>query len=135
MATSKASKDTIVSLMRANLLGVFNERNPSGRKATIATTYAEDVLFHEPDTSVRGHDEVNRISGEILDKSPGWVFKPDGPVTVSHNLGMLRWGFGPEGEKPVVQGCDIAEIEDGRIKVLHVMIVGPSTVELAWAIF
>lgn len=54
-------------------------------------------------------------------KSPGWVFKPDGAVSVNHNLGMLSWHFGPEGSEPVVKGKDIAIVEYEKVKTLYVM--------------
>jgi uncharacterized protein (DUF1330 family) len=51
-------------------------------------------------------------------------------VFISQNVGMLRWTFGPRGGEVLVKGCDIAEIEGGLIKVLHVMIEGPSSIEI-----
>ncbi|KAG9229510.1 hypothetical protein BJ875DRAFT_474656 [Amylocarpus encephaloides] len=126
MADEKASPETIVALMRANLLGVFNERSSEVRNATIKTTYAEDVVIYEPSNIAHGHAEIDRISSELLNKSPGWVFAPNGSVIISHNLGILRWHFGPEGQKPLVEGIDIAQIVGGKIKVLHVMIGGVS---------
>jgi hypothetical protein len=130
MTIPNPATSIITTLMKSNLLSVFNERDPVARGAAIIATYTPDVLFHEPNSTSKGHDAVQRISGDLLDKSPGWVFKPDGPVFVSQNLGMLKWGFGPDGEEAVVKGCDVAEIEEGKIKVLHVMIEGPSSVEI-----
>jgi hypothetical protein len=51
------------------------------------------------------------------------VFRPDGPVRVSHDLGQLAWAFGPEGEAPVVRGVDIALIEGDRIAKVYTLLL------------
>jgi hypothetical protein len=130
MASSNPTPETITTLMKSNLLSVFNERDPAARLSAIKENYTTDVVFHEPGSTSRGHDAIDKISGELLGKSPDWVFKPEGPVFISQNVGMLRWTFGPRGGEVLVKGCDIAEIEGGLIKVLHVMIEGPSSIEI-----
>ena len=47
---------TVADLMRSNLLDVFNEPDPERRSAAIARTYAEDVVWHEPDRVHRGRE-------------------------------------------------------------------------------
>jgi hypothetical protein len=51
--------------MRRNLLEVFNEPDPARRAAVIAVTYAEDVVWHEPDRIVRGRKELERRAEEL----------------------------------------------------------------------
>jgi hypothetical protein len=119
----------IVSLMHTNLMGVFNERSPSARLATIKAIHTPDFIFYEPDKSFQGHDEVDVCVQALLDKYPTWVFRPAGPVSVNHNLGVLPWHFGPEGEEPVVRGTDIAVIEGGKMKTLHLLMEGDTEAE------
>jgi hypothetical protein len=108
--------------MLANLLDIFNERSPESRAAAISKNYSTDIVFYEPEQIYRGHAEVDLCVGSLLDKSPGWVFTPDGAVSVNHNLGMVSWQFGPEGSEPVARGTDIAIVEEGKIKVLYVLV-------------
>jgi hypothetical protein len=122
------SVQSIESLMLANLLDVFNERSSKSRAAAISKNYSTDIIFYELERVYRGHAEVNLCVKLLLDKSPGWVFKPDGAVSVNHNLGMLSWQFGPEGLEPVVKGTDIAIVEDGKIKILYVVLGKKSVV-------
>jgi hypothetical protein len=43
--------ETVNSLMEANLLGVFNERDARRRAATIESTYAPDVRWTDDEGS------------------------------------------------------------------------------------
>lgn len=114
---------TIPELMQANLLEVFNERDAERRRAAVARTYAADVEFSDPEGSVTGHAAVEAKAQELLDRSPGFVFTPDGPVRVARDLGYLAWRFGPEGEPPVVRGVDVALVKDGLIARLYTLLL------------
>jgi hypothetical protein len=127
-ASTKETKE-IVKLMHANLMGVFNERSSSARLATIKSIYTPDFIFYEPDKAFQGHAAVDACVQALLDKYPGWVFRPAGPVSVNHNLGVLSWHFGPEGEDPKVKGTDIAVIEGGKMKTLHLLMEGTTEAE------
>ncbi|OJW02781.1 MAG: hypothetical protein BGO39_06030 [Chloroflexi bacterium 54-19] len=114
--------ETIINLMRANLLEVFNERDEARRLAAIARTYTEDVVFYDPEEVVTGHNALNEKARDLLEKATGFVFSPAGPAYANHNLGYLDWIFGPEGQPPVVSGIDIALIKDGRIATLYTIL-------------
>jgi hypothetical protein len=90
--------------MRRNLLDAFNEPDPERRNAAIALTYAEDVVWHEPDRVIRGREALAQRATELRAQSPAWVFRPDGPVSVNDDLGHLGFQFGPAGQRPVATG-------------------------------
>ncbi|MEU6197845.1 nuclear transport factor 2 family protein [Streptomyces sp. NPDC047061] len=115
---------TVADLMRRNLLDVFNEPDAGRRNAAIAETYAEDVVWHEPDRVVRGREALAVRAAELPVEQPGWVFRPEGPVSVTDDLGHLGWVYGPAGEPPVATGMDIAHCKDGVIVELHTLISG-----------
>jgi hypothetical protein len=115
---------TIDDLMHANLFGVFAERDPERRMAVVRRTYADGVVFSDPDETVVGHEALSAKAQQILDSSPGFVFSAAGPVRVNHDLGYLPWGFGPEGQPPVVSGVDIALVEDGLIAKVYTLLLG-----------
>jgi hypothetical protein len=106
---------SVEELATANLLEVFGERDPGRRRAAIAELYAADVVFADPDEVVTGHAELDRKAQQILDGAPGFVFTPQGPVGVNHDVALLAWVFGPEGQEPVVSGVDVSFVSDGRI--------------------
>jgi hypothetical protein len=84
--------------------------------------YSTDIVFYELERMYRGHAEIGLCVQSLLDKSPGWVYSQDGVVLVNHNLGILPWKFGPEDQEAVVRGRDIIIVEEGKIKVLYVLI-------------
>ncbi|NHC16286.1 nuclear transport factor 2 family protein [Motilibacter deserti] len=110
-------------LMRANLLEVFNERDPERRRAAIARTYAPDVQFLDPDDTVTGHAALDAKAQKILDGAPSFVFTPAGAAYENNDLGYLAWSLGPEGGDPVVRGVDIAFVEDGLISRIYTLLL------------
>jgi hypothetical protein len=114
----------IEALMRANLLDVFGERDPAKRRAAIARTYAEDVVFLDPDEVTTGHERLDAKAQRLLDGAPGFVFAEDGPVYVNHDMGHLAWAFGPADAPPVVRGFDTCFIENGLITRVYTVLLG-----------
>ena len=113
---------TIESLMHANLLEVFGERDAAARATAIRATYTEDVEFVDPDEIVMGHADLDAKVQRLLDDAPGFVFSPAGPVLVNHDMGYLAWNLGPEGAEPVVSGMDVCFIRDGLIAKVYTLL-------------
>ena len=113
---------TVADLLRRNLLDVFNEPDPDRRAEAIARTYAEDVVWHEPDQIIRGRTALAQRAAELRARTPDWVFRPDGPVSVNDDLGHLGFQYGPADQPPVVTGMDIARCQDGVIAELYTFV-------------
>jgi len=114
---------TIPELMQRNLLGVFGERDAERRAAAAADTYAEDVVFADPEGTVIGREAVGAKAQALLDGAPGFVFAARGALHESAgSLGVLAWEFGPDGGDPVATGMDIALVQDGLIATLHTVL-------------
>ncbi len=114
--------NAIPSLMPASLLGGFNQRDQAQRITAIAGTYAEDVVFSDPEGVVTGREALNEKAQHVLDGAPGLVFRPTGPVRHVGNLGLLSWHLGPDNQPPVVSGTDIAIVNEGRITALYTLL-------------
>lgn len=114
--------NTVADLMRRNLLDVFNEPDPERRSAAIAQTYAEDVVWHEPDRVVRGREALAERATELRAQTPDRVFRPEGPVSANDDLGHLGFQYGPAGQPPVATGMDIAHCKDGVIIELYTIV-------------
>jgi hypothetical protein len=115
------------SLMQANLARVFGERDASRRIIAIAELYAGDATLYEPpDASATGHAAINQAVDALLaNLPPGFVFTAIGPAVGHHGLGRLRWQSGPPNGPAAVTGTDVAHIEGGKIKTLHVFLDPP----------
>ncbi|MEE6165471.1 MULTISPECIES: nuclear transport factor 2 family protein [unclassified Mycolicibacterium] len=107
--------DVITGLMEANLLAVFNERDPRRRAEVIATTYADDVRWTDDEGVATGHVELNAKAAELQEKLQGLHFVKVGMVRQTRGLGFLAWEVRTPDATTVASGFDVAEISDGRI--------------------
>ena len=109
-------------LLDANLHRVFGERDVEARRRAIDEIFAEDVIFMDPDETVRGRDGLAAKAAAILDGAPAdFVFVEDGRRYVADDLAVLGWAFGPAGA-PVARGVDVLTIRDGRIAELRTIL-------------
>jgi hypothetical protein len=115
--------DATESLMRANLLEVFGQRDAELRHAAVERTYTDDVVFLDPEEVVEGRDALEAKVEKLLHGAPGFVFAPEGRVYLNHDMGYLAWGFGPEGQPPVVRGLDACFFRDGRIAKVYTILL------------
>ena len=114
-------------LLKANLQRVFNERDAAARDAAVAELFVADPVMFEPDGVVTGRAAISRVAGELLEKfGPTFAFVPDGTAVGHHGMGYLRWHAGPSDGPVAVTGADVAELADGRIARLWVMLDGPA---------
>ena len=116
--TPSEEASTIRALLFANLLKVFDERDASKRAATVEDTYTEDVIWYEPDRVIQGRAALNARASELQTQFPGFNFRADGIMSVSQNVGVLRWHFGPEDKPDMLRGTDVMIVEGGKVKAL-----------------
>jgi hypothetical protein len=110
-------------LMRANLARVFGERDASRRIEAIRELYAEDAVLHEPHASATGHAAISAaVSALLASLPPDFVFSAAGPAVGHNGLGRLNWRSGPPDGPVAVTGTDVARVEGGRIRSLHVFL-------------
>jgi len=111
------------ALMKANLARVFGERDRGRRRAALDELYTADAKLYEPDNVFAGRDAINgAVDALIARLPPGFVFTPNGIAVGHHGLGRLTWRAGPPGGPAAVTGTDVAQVEAGRIKSLHVFL-------------
>jgi SnoaL-like domain len=115
-------------IMQANLERVFGERDASRRILAIRELYAENAELHEPQRSVRGHDAISKAVTELLAHLPAdFIFTAVRPALGHNGLGRLQWRAGSPRAPAEVTGTDVAHIESGRIRSLHVFLDQPGT--------
>lgn len=110
-------------LLRANLQRVFNERDPESRKAAIAELYTAYPTMYEPDKIIEGREAISDIAGKLLDQfGAGFAFTPEMTGVGHHGIGSIRWRAGTSDNPEMVTGTDTAEVVDGRIARLWVLL-------------
>jgi len=121
-ASTTTDVERIRELLLENLFAVFNVRDPQRRLEAIARNYTEDVVWSDPDGTMRGHAEMNEQAQKLLDRMPDFVFSAAGPVHVSRDLGLLSFNLGVPEQAPAVSGIDVALVRDGRIARLYTLL-------------
>ncbi|MBK1838875.1 nuclear transport factor 2 family protein [Azospirillum sp. YIM B02556] len=114
-------------LLRANLERVFNERDAGKRAAAIADLFVADPILYEPAAVVTGRAAISEIAGKLLERfGPAFRFRPEGDAVGHHGLGTLRWQAGPDDGPVAVTGTDVADVADGKIARLWVLLDPPT---------
>ena len=121
-ASATTDVERIRELLLENLFAVFNVRDPQRRLEAIARNYTEDVVWSDPDGTMRGHAEMNEQAQKLLDRMPDFVFSAAGPVHVSSDLGLLAFNLGVPEQPPAANGIDVALVRDGRIARLYTLL-------------
>jgi len=112
-------------LLRANLERVFNERNAHKRAQAIDELFVADPVMYEPADVVEGRVAISRVAGQLQERfGSTFRFTPIDHAVGHHGLAVLRWEAGPAGGPVAVTGSDAAQIVDGRIARLWVLLNG-----------
>jgi SnoaL-like domain len=112
--------------MHANLLEVFNERDPARRRATIARIYTDDIRWTDDDGVTTGHDALDTKADELQAKLGDLQFVAAGPVYQTLGLGHLAFRLVDSGgEDSPVAGFDVAIVRDDRIAELYTVLTAP----------
>ena len=113
-------------LLRSNLERVFNERDATKRERAVSELFVDQPVMHEPTNSLLGRAAISEVAGKLLEKfGPDFGFVPQGAAVGHHGFACLHWHAGPKGGAIAVTGMDAAEIVDGKIARLWVLIDPP----------
>jgi hypothetical protein len=100
----------------ATYLATWNETDVAARRARLARDWSEGVTYVDPMADVAGRDQLDTTIAAVHAQFPGFVFTPLGEVDAHHRQARFRWGLGPVGAEPVVEGSDVVLTDDdGRI--------------------
>jgi len=115
-------------LLRSNLERVFNERDTSKREAALEELFVADPVMYEPANTVNGRAAISEVAGKLLQQfGPEFTFVAEGVAVGHHGLACLRWHAGPPSGPVIVTGIDAAEIVDGKIARLWVLLDPPAS--------
>jgi hypothetical protein len=110
-------------LLRSNLERVFNERDAGKRAEAIADIFVAEPIMYEPTNIVKGRVAISEVAGNLLEQfGPAFRFQPEGNAVGHHGLGLLSWKAGPADGPVAVTGSDVAEVVDGKIAKLWVLL-------------
>ena len=110
---------TVSTLLLRNLHDVFGEIDPVRRRAAVDEIFHEDAVFHEPNGTHRGRDEIDRIAGVIKATHPDFRYQPLSAPEVMGDGGRVRWVSGSPGKSPAYAGTDFIIARDGKIAAVY----------------
>jgi hypothetical protein len=114
------------TLLRANLERVFNERDGTKRNAAVQELFSPEPTMFEPAGIVTGQAAISDVAGALLKQfGPDFSFVAEGVAVGHHGLGYLKWRAGPANGPVIVSGVDVAEVSDGKIVRLWVLLDAP----------
>jgi hypothetical protein len=86
--------DGFATLMHANLMEIFGQRDGTRRREAMRRAYAENIAFADPEGTVHGYDAVDERVREVLDKAPEtFIFAPARPAGFEPATGCLEGRF------------------------------------------
>lgn len=96
-------------------LDTWNETDPAARRALLDAHWTPAAAYTDPLADVAGADQLDATIDAVQQQFPGFVFTPLGEPDAHHDQVRFRWGLGPAGAEPVVEGSDVVLTESGRI--------------------
>ena len=105
--------------------GVFGEHDAQKRRTTIASLWAEDGVFIDPEGRYEGHSGIERAAAGLNEKFPTFTFTERGAVQSYNGVGRLPWGYGPAGAEAVITGIDVLVIKGDKIGAVYTFLDSP----------
>lgn len=97
-------------------LDCWNETDAAVRRDLLQRWFAADVTYVDPMAEAAGLDAFDATIAAVQRQFAAFVFTPLGDVDGHHRLARFRWGLGPAGAAPVVEGSDVVVTDaEGRI--------------------
>lgn len=118
--TNQCMAQTVETLIRENIHGIFDERDAEKRRAKIASLWAADGVFIAPEARYEGHSGIERAAAGFMEMFPGFTFTDRGEVQAYNGVGRLAWGYGPPGAEAVVTGTDVLVMKGDKIAAVYV---------------
>ena len=111
------------AVMQANIVRVFNERDPDRRRVALSELYSEGATLYDPETVAIGWDAISQAVEDLLQRlPPDFAFTVAGHAVGHNGAARLFWRAGPSDGPVAVTGTDVAHIKNGRIKLLYVFV-------------
>lgn len=121
--------ESTAKLLEDSLLIIWNDRDAQRRITAMKDIYASGIVFYESNDgpAITGHEAINDTIAKLQSGwPPEFTFTVTHPATVNHNVQHIAWTLGASSQQPAASGMDIAIIEEGKIKSLHLFLNAPA---------
>jgi hypothetical protein len=94
-------------------IAMWNETDPSARRALINEIWSEDGRYIDPLAAVAGRDQIDAVIAAAQAQFAGMRFRLASPVDAHHDQARFTWELGPDGADALVVGFDVAQRDAG----------------------
>lgn len=95
-------------------LDIWNDRDATARETLMASAFAEDVFYTDPDhAGLRGHTELSTAIGRAQETFGDLRFTLGTVIGVHHDRALFTWRLGT-----AATGYDVVEFAEGRIRTV-----------------
>ena len=116
---------TVETLLRENMHGVFGERDAQKRRNNISRLWAEDGVFIDHNFRYEGHSRIGDAAAALVEKFPDFVFTDSAEIQAFNGVGKLDWGFGPAGKEAKITGIDVLVTKGEKIAAVYTFLDPP----------
>ena len=96
-------------------LAAWNATDPTARRLAVEHAFTPDVAYVDPLVDVQGAANLEATIAAVQGQFPDFVFTLIGDTDAHHDIARFRWGMGPAGQEPIVEGFDVVTTDGSRI--------------------
>ncbi|NUZ04201.1 nuclear transport factor 2 family protein [Piscinibacter koreensis] len=97
-------------------LRTWNETTPDARAALLRDAWSDDASYVDPLAAARGAAQIDALIGGVQARFPGFRFTLRGTPDGHGDHVRFGWSLGPDGVEAPIEGSDVLELKDGRIR-------------------
>ncbi|GLH78627.1 hypothetical protein SSBR45G_35360 [Bradyrhizobium sp. SSBR45G] len=97
-------------------IALWNERDAAQRRARLARQWTADASYADPLMRGDGYDGIDALIAGVQRRFPDFRFRLRGAADGHGDHVRFSWTLGPAEADGPVQGTDVVELADGRIR-------------------
>ena len=109
---------TELKTIAENYIAAWNEADPATREALLAAAFTADVSYRDPIMQGDGHAGIAALIDGVKTQFPGFRFTLKGAADGYADTLRFSCALGPDGVPSVIEGTDVCQIENGRLKAI-----------------
>ena len=97
-------------------MAAWNATDAAKRAGLIEKAFTAKVSYRDPVMQGEGHAGIDALIAGVHGQFPGFRFTLKGSADGYADTIRFSWALGPDGAPSVIEGTDVCEIENGRLK-------------------
>ena len=99
-------------------IAAWNTTDAASRAGLIEKAFTADVAYRDPIMQGDGHAGMDALIAGVHGQFPGFRFTLKGAADGYADTIRYSWALGPDGVPSVIEGTDVCQIENGRLKTV-----------------